>query len=95
MSPLERIQALTLCLDQALKDNRLSEIPCLLEARGQAVNELLESGLEQSDDRVQKLRELETELMNNLRSRRNAALERLSSLKAGKQARRAYSIADF
>ncbi len=78
-----------------MRENRLSEIPSLLEARGQLVDELLGSGISYEEDRLTRLRELEADLMQKLTARRNAALERLSALKTGKQARRAYSVADF
>ena len=95
MSPLEKIQALTLCLDEAVRENRFVEIRPLLDARRSAIDEMLDTGQAIGEDRLVKLKELETDLMHKLTARRNAALERLNALKVGNQARRAYSARDF
>ena len=93
MSPLDRFQTLTLCLEDAVRENRISELPSLLEARAKTVQEILDSSDPVSSERLAALREVEMRLMRDLQTRRNATLERLNSLRMGKQARKTYRAA--
>ncbi len=95
MSPLDRVHALTLCIEDALKANRLDEIPTLLDARGQMIDEMVRAGKPLNEEKLTQIRELEAELVQKMRVRRNAALERLNGLRTAKRARQAYTAPTF
>jgi len=93
VSPLDRFQALTFCLEAAVRENRITELPSLLEARAKMIEEMLASGEPVDGQRLASLREVEQRLMRDLQARRNATLERLNTLRMGKRARKTYSRA--
>ena len=90
MSPLERIEALSLVLEQSLQKNRFHEIPALLEARAKAIEQLATGDGPIGGDRLSSILELQRQLEERFAVRRAAALERLAALQSGKKARRAY-----
>jgi hypothetical protein len=90
-SLLDRYYAITLCIEQAVKENRTAEIAPLVEARGEIVKELAALHQEVPEERWAAFQEAEERLMAALRGRRNATLERLTKLRASKSLRSTYS----
>jgi hypothetical protein len=91
LSPLERFRALTLCMEEAVRENRVIELGPLLEARAKVVQEMLASPDPIGIDQLTSLQTVEQRLMADLQRKRNATLERLSALTKGKRARKAYT----